>query len=68
MKRQEGKIFADGRFVDGSGGLVIYQVESLQEVEQIANQDPYILHGARGIEIHEWEMVSDAILPNEHVR
>jgi len=63
QKRGEGKIFANGRFTDGAGGLVIYQVDSLEEVEQIAKQDPYVIQGARGCEIHEWEMVSDAALP-----
>lgn len=63
QKRSEGKIFANGRFADGAGGLVIYRVDSLEEVEKIAKQDPYVIQGARGYEIHEWEMVSDAVLP-----
>ncbi|MFS0892003.1 YciI family protein [Peribacillus frigoritolerans] len=63
QKQREGKIFADGRFADGAGGLVIYRVGLLEEVEQIAKQDPYVIQGARGCEIHEWEMVSDAVLP-----
>lgn len=62
QKRSEGKIIANGRFADGAGGLVIYRVDSLEEVEQIAKQDPYVIHGARGFEIHEWEMVSDVLL------
>lgn len=63
QKRREGKIFANGRFADGGGGLVIYRAGSLEEAEQIAKQDPYIIEGARGFNIHEWEMVSDAVLP-----
>ncbi|WP_050182109.1 YciI family protein [Domibacillus robiginosus] len=63
QKRQEGKIFANGRFADEAGGLVIYRAGSLEEVEQIAKQDPYVIQGARGFDIHEWEMVSDAVLP-----
>lgn len=62
-KRQEGKIFANGRFADGAGGLVIYRAGSLEEVEQLVKQDPYVIQGARGFGIHEWEMVSDAVLP-----
>ncbi|MFJ7827884.1 YciI family protein [Psychrobacillus sp. NPDC096623] len=62
QKRIEGKIIANGRFADGSGGLVIYRVASLEEVEQITKQDPYVLQGARGFEIHEWDMVSDALM------
>ncbi|MBU8877599.1 hypothetical protein BGM26_01180 [Bacillus sp. FJAT-29790] len=68
QKRREGKIFANGRFVDGTGGLVIYQADSFAEVEQIAKQDPYIVHGARNFEIHEWEMVSNAVLSSMNGR
>ncbi len=63
QNRREGNIFANGRFADGAGGLVIYRVDSLEEVEQIVEQDPYVIQGARSFEIHEWEMVSDAELP-----
>lgn len=63
QKHQEGKIFANGRFADDAGGLVIYRVGSLEEVEQIVKQDPYVIQGARECEIYEWEMVSDAVLP-----
>lgn len=52
----KGNIFAKGRFADGAGGLVIYQADSYAEVEAIAKQDPYVIKGARGYEIHEWEM------------
>ncbi|WP_274655122.1 YciI family protein [Paenibacillus humicola] len=55
-KRREGKIFANGRFTDGSGGLVIYKAESSDEVLELVRQDPYVAEGARGYEIHEWEM------------
>ena len=52
-KHQEGKIFANGRFADGTGGLVIYRAGSLEKVEQLAKQDPYVIQGARGFDIHE---------------
>ncbi len=55
-KRNEGRLFANGRFVDGAGGLVIYQGRSKEEVEGWVKQDPYIIEGARNYEIHEWEM------------
>lgn len=54
---QQGKIFVRGRFVDGAGGLVIYQAETLEEAEKLAKADPYITSGARGYELHEWEMI-----------
>lgn len=58
---REGKILARGRFADGSGGMVIYMAQSLDEAKSYAETDPYIIHGARGMEIHEWEMISDAL-------
>jgi len=62
-RREEGKIFAFGRFVDGTGGLVIYRASSFEEVEEIVKQDPYVREGARNYMIHEWDMASDAVLP-----
>ena len=56
-RRAEGKLFANGRFIDGWGGLVVYRAESLDEVTQLVQADPYIVHGARNYDIHEWELV-----------
>ncbi|MFC5449599.1 YciI family protein [Paenibacillus aestuarii] len=56
-RRSEGKIFANGRFVDGWGGLVIYKAESFEEVQAIVEEDPYVKLGARHCEIHEWDLV-----------
>jgi uncharacterized protein len=56
QKSQEGKIFARGRFSDGAGGLVIYKAESLEEARKTAASDPFVLYGARSLELHEWEM------------
>lgn len=55
--RNEGWIFANGRFVDGSGGLIIYIAESVDDVLARVKQDPFVIEGARGYEIHEWELV-----------
>ncbi|WP_102349062.1 YciI family protein [Bacillus sp. Marseille-P3661] len=52
----QGKVLAKGRFTDGTGGLVIYLGESLKEVTALVENDPFIAHGARSYEIHEWEM------------
>lgn len=62
---KQGKVFAKGRFTDGTGGLVIYIAESFEEVEEIVKNDPYVVHGARGYEIHEWVMQTDAVLPEK---
>ncbi|GIO27067.1 YciI family protein [Ornithinibacillus bavariensis] len=55
-KQQEGHIFAKGPFTDGAGGLVIYKAQNRNAVEVIVKEDPYIQTGARGYEIHEWDM------------
>jgi uncharacterized protein YciI len=52
----QGKIFAKGPFVDGSGGLVIYKAESLDEAKKLAEEDPYVLEKVRRLELHEWKM------------
>ncbi|KAB2330444.1 hypothetical protein F7731_19925 [Cytobacillus depressus] len=59
----DGKVFARGRFADGAGGLVIYVAETLEDAKAMAKKDPYIVHNARGLEIHQWEMISDAFIP-----
>jgi uncharacterized protein YciI len=56
-RRSEGKIFANGRFVDGWGGMVIYKAETFEEAQAIAEKDPFVQTGARGCEIHEWDVV-----------
>ncbi|WP_339227225.1 YciI family protein [Oceanobacillus sp. FSL K6-2867] len=62
---EQGKVFAKGRFTDGTGGLVIYIAEGFEEVEEIVKNDPYVVQGARGYEIHEWTMTTDAVLPEK---
>ncbi|WKA53861.1 YciI family protein [Planococcus shixiaomingii] len=55
--RGSGQVYGNGRFVDGSGGLVIYMAASYEECEAMVKQDPYIENGARRYEIHEWDAV-----------
>ena len=56
QKEQEGKIFARGRFTEGDGGLVIYIASSYEEADRIAKSDPYVISGARFLELYEWDM------------
>ncbi|TVY00288.1 YciI family protein [Paenibacillus cremeus] len=56
-QRALGRIFANGRFVDGWGGMVIYRAASIEEAQQWAEDDPFVRHGARRCEVHEWDMV-----------
>lgn len=54
---EEGKVHMYGRFVDGSGGLIVYRANDLSEVENYVQEDPYVKFGARGYEIKEWAVV-----------
>jgi uncharacterized protein len=55
-KEKEGKIFARGRFTEGEGGLVIYIAASREEAVKLAESDPYVVSGARTLELYEWDM------------
>lgn len=57
--REKKRIFQFGRFMGGAGGLVIYQGKNIDEVTDWVKQDPYVIKGARGFEVHEWEMKTD---------
>ncbi len=52
------RLFSYGRLTDGTGGLLIYQAESLEQATDLANLDPYVELGARELSIHEWVMQS----------
>jgi uncharacterized protein YciI len=56
--RKEGKAVMYGRFADGTGGLVIYRGESLEQVESWVKQDPYVANDARDYDIHEWDIAA----------
>lgn len=58
----EGKVFARGPMNDGSGGLVIYIANSLEEAEKLVNDDPYVKMGAREYELKEWNMSTIATI------
>ncbi|PSL41574.1 uncharacterized protein YciI [Planomicrobium soli] len=55
--KQAGHVSAFGRFVDGSGGLVIYNAETYEECEALVKQDPFVQSGARTYKIHEWGLL-----------
>ncbi|MGH2317112.1 YciI family protein [Planococcus sp. SE5232] len=55
--RNSGQVAVNGKFADGSGGLVIYKAESFQDCEALVKTDPYVAEGAREYEIFEWEAV-----------
>lgn len=54
---KEGKIFARGPFADGSGGLVVYIAESLEEAAVLAENDPHVVEKVRRLELKEWKVL-----------
>lgn len=54
---QKGKVFAAGRFLDNSGGMIIVNVGGMDEAEEIAKNDPYILNKVRDYAIKSWDRV-----------
>lgn len=58
IQRSAGQIIANGRFVDGWGGLVIYKAETIEDAIKYAENDPFVIEKARTYEIHEWDMVT----------
>lgn len=58
-ERALGNILMNGKFTDGSGGLVIYKASDDDALIELVEEDPYIKLKARNYEFHEWEMESD---------
>ena len=50
-----GEVFAAGRFIDGSGGMIVLHVDSMERAEQIASRDPYIIHNIRRYGLKVWK-------------
>lgn len=52
---EAGNIFAKGPFMDHSGGLVLYKMDSYEEAKKLAESDPVIVHGTRKMLFKEWK-------------
>jgi len=52
---KKGNIFAKGPFMDHSGGLVIYKMNSYEEAEALAKSDPVIVKGTRKLTFKAWK-------------
>lgn len=53
-----GKLDRSGPFVDGSGALIVYEVEDLAEAQVILANDPFSKAGLIvGAELKEWNVV-----------
>lgn len=58
LRRQmeAGKLLYAGPFADDSGGLNIYSVADLEEVDRLVRQDPAVAHGAVTFSMQVWNM------------
>lgn len=52
---KSGNIYAKGPFLDHTGGLVIYKMNSFDEAKKLAESDPVIANGTRKLTLKEWK-------------
>lgn len=52
--REKGIVIANGKYADGSAGLIIFRAESQQMVEELIEKSPFAVHGVRTFHIKEW--------------
>jgi uncharacterized protein len=53
-----GRLIMAGPFTDQAGSLVILEATSLEEARQIAEADPYTIHGIfEKVEVHPFQQV-----------
>lgn len=68
----QGKLYMSGKYKDNSGGLKIWNVDSLAEAVALAKDDPYSKEGIGRSEFKEWypsfnyssKIVLDTTTPN----
>lgn len=54
--KAEGKVWANGPFADGAGGMVVYRASSLDEARALAEADPLVRTGARTLTLRPWQL------------
>lgn len=55
----EGKLLMSGKFMDETGGLVIWRVESAGDAEKFARDDPFFKEGFATFVLKEWSPSMD---------
>ncbi len=51
--QRSGEIFLSGPLADGSAGLVVYDVQSLKEAEDLVENQPMVRAGLLSVDLHE---------------
>jgi uncharacterized protein YciI len=54
----EGKVAVAGPCMDHTSGMVIVEAESVEEVVEIAKNDPAVLEDKFNYEVHPWEVLA----------
>ena len=54
-----GALLMAGRFADGRGALILWDVASVEEAKKAAEEDPYVRGGAVDYELREWPRTFD---------
>src|SRR5436853_4117983 len=52
-KQRSGEIYLSGPMADGSFGLVVYDVQSLREAEELVEEQPLVKAGLVAVELSE---------------
>lgn len=51
--QRSGEIFLSGPLADGTAGLVVYDVQSLKEAEDLVENQPTVRAGLLSVDLHE---------------
>jgi len=51
--QRSGEIMVIGPLADGTAGLVVYDVQSLKEAEELVERQPMVRAGLLSVELHE---------------
>lgn len=54
--RERGTVLANGRLLEGPGGLVLLRAASVEQAHALLVEDPFIVHDIRRLEIFEWAL------------
>ncbi|WP_242221050.1 YciI family protein [Bacillus cereus group sp. BfR-BA-01380] len=52
------KVVAGGPFIDDTGGMIILEVESLEEAKELASCDPAVSNNIFHANVHPWHPIS----------